>query len=131
MRMGLRLAFWLIAGITGVSRLFAVYQVEVDYQGRRHELMRRAAILAESLQETVERLRGDGSLVDLQHIVDRFANREHVLGISIYDENATPIAMTTNFTAKLDAHVPAVEQAVFRARESGDFLKTKGAPLYV
>jgi hypothetical protein len=129
--MGLRLAFWLIAGITGVSLLFAVYQVEVDYQGRRHELMRRAAILAESMQETVERLRGDGSLADLQHIVDRFANREHVLGIAIYDENAAPIAMTTNFTAKLEAHVPAVEQAAFRARESGDFLSTKGAPLYV
>ena len=34
MRMSLRLAFWLIAGITCVSLLFAVYQVEVEYQGR-------------------------------------------------------------------------------------------------
>jgi len=131
MRMGVRLSLWLIAGITCVSLLFAVYQVEVEYQGRRHELRRRAELLGESLQETVERLRGDGSLPELQRLVDRFGNRDHLEGIAIYDENAAPVAMTTNLPAKLEPHIAAVEQAAFRGKETGEFIRSKGVPMYV
>src|SRR5580692_5869177 len=109
MRMGLRLSLWLIAGITCVSLLFAVYQWEVDYQGRRHELKRRVELLGESLQETVERLQGDGSLADLQRLVERFGNREHLAGIAIYDRNAGSIAMTRNLPDNREPHVAAAE----------------------
>jgi len=131
MRMGMRLSLWLIAGITCVSLLFAVYQVEVEYQGRRNELRRRAELLGESLQETVEQLRGEGSVAELRRLVDRFGNREHLEGIAIYDENGAPIVMTTNLPAKLEPHIAAVEQAAFRGKESGEFVRSKGVPMYV
>ena len=131
MRMGLRLTFWLVAGITCISLLFAVYQVEVEYQGRRHELTRRAELLGVSLQETVEQLRGDSSLAELQRIVDRFSNREHLAGIAIYDENVAPIAMTANLPAKLEPRVAAAEQAALRGKEMGEFIRSKGVPMYV
>ena len=131
MRMGMRLAFWLIAGITCVSLLFAVYQVEMEYQGRRNELKRRAELLAESLQEAVERLQGDGSQAELQRIVERFSNRERLVGIAIYDENAAPIAMTANLAAKVEGHISAIEQAAFRGKEADEFFHTKGVSLYV
>src|SRR5271166_3261236 len=118
MRMGVRLSLWLIAGITCVSLLFAVYQVEVEYQGRRHELQRRAELLGESLQETVERLRGDGATAEMQRLVDRFDNRGHVEGIAFYDEHAAPIAMTKNLSGKLEPHLGAVEQAVLVGKET-------------
>src|SRR5579863_4169739 len=131
MRMGVRLSLWLIAGITCVSLLFAVYQVEVEYQGRRHELRRRAELLGESLQETVERLQGDGSLAELQRLVDRFGNREHLVGIAIYDGNTEPIAMTRNLPDNREPHVAAVEQAALKGKESGEFFRSKSAPMYV
>jgi alpha,alpha-trehalose-phosphate synthase [UDP-forming] len=131
MRMGVRLSLWLIAGITCVSLLFAVYQWEVDYQGRRHELRRRAELLGESLQETVERLQGDGSLADLQRLVDRFGNREHLAGIAIYDRNAGSIAMTRNLPDHREPHVAAVEQAALKGKEAGEFFRSNSVPMYV
>jgi len=130
MRMGLRLTLWLIAGITGVSLLFAVYQVEAEYQARRHELKRRAEVLGESLQETVEQVRGERSLAELERIVQRFGNREHLAGVAIYDENAIPIAATPNLSV-LGVRVPAVEQAALQGKEAGAFFSPQGVPMYV
>jgi alpha,alpha-trehalose-phosphate synthase [UDP-forming] len=131
MRLGLRLSLWLIAGITCVSLLFAVYQVQVDYQNRRNELRRRAELLGESLQEAVERLSGDGSQVELQRLVDRFGNREHLEGVAIYNEQGEPVVTTTNLLAKLEPHIGAVEQALLNRKESGEFIRLKGVPTYV
>ena len=131
MRLGLRLSLWLIAGITCVSLLFALYQVEVEYQGRRRELRHRTELLGESLQLTVERLGGDGSQAELQGLVDRFGNREHLEGIAIYDRNGAPVVMTTGLSAKLYPGVPAVEQAALKGRESGEFSRSQGKPVYV
>ena len=131
MRLSLRLSLWLIAGITCVSILFAIYQVEVDYRGRRNDLRRRAELLGESLQVTVERLRGDGSQAELQQLVDRFGNRERLQGIAIYDENAVPIVMTAGLPAKLDPRPRVVEQAAVSGKESGEFTRSKGLPVYV
>jgi|SRR5579872_2473910 len=130
MRLGFRLAFWLIMGITGISLLFALYQVEAEYQGRRNELRRRAELLADSLQETVEQVRGDRSLAELQRIVDRFGNRERLVGIAVYDASGEPIAMTQNLPARLDPQEAAVGQAV-RGRELGEFFRARGVPMYV
>src|SRR4051812_12968115 len=131
MRMGLRLAFWLITGITCVSLLFAVYQVEVEYQGRRSELKRRAEILADSLQESVEHLRGVSTVNDLQRLVDRFGNREHLVGIVVVDEIGAPIAMTSTLPERVDPQARVVEQAALHAKESGEFIKSKGTPIHV
>ena len=131
MRLSLRLSLWLIAGITCVSLLFAIYQVEVDYHGRRNELRRRAELLGESLQVTVERMRGDGSQAELQQLVDPFGNRERLQGIAIYDENAVPIAITAGLASKLGPGPSVVEQATRSGKESGEFLRSKGLSMYV
>ena len=131
MRLGVRLSVWLIAGITCVSLLFAAYQVEVEYRGQRRELRRRAELLGESLQVTVERMRGDGSLADLQDLVNRFGNREHLEGLAIYDQNAAPVAMTAGLAGKLGPRIQAVEQAALKGKESGEFIRSHGIPMYV
>ncbi|HUB83559.1 MAG TPA: trehalose-6-phosphate synthase [Bryobacteraceae bacterium] len=131
MRLGLRLSLWLIAGITCVSLLFALYQVEMEYQSRRHELRRRTELLAETLQLTVERLGEEGSQADLQLLVDRFGNREHLEGVAIYDQNGTPLAMTTGLSAKLDPRLNAGEQAALKGKQTGEFIRSRGKPVYV
>ena len=122
MRMGMRLAFWLIAGVTCVSLLFAVYQVEVEYQGRRHELKRRAELLAGSLQGTVAQFQGDGSLAELQRIVERFGERERLVGIAIYDRDGAPIVMTDHLADKLEGRQSARwNRRRFAARKRENF----------
>ena len=129
--MGVRLSLWLIVGITCVSVLFAIYQVEVEYQGRRHELQRRAEFLGESLQETVERVTSTAANGELQRLVDRFGNREHLEGIAVYDASAARIAMTSNLGGKLGSSIAAVEQAAMHGKESGEFIRSTAGPMYV
>jgi trehalose 6-phosphate synthase len=131
MRLGLRLSLWLIAGITCVSVLFAVYQVEMEYQNRRHELRRRAELVGESLQMTIERLGGDGSIAGLQQLLDTFGNREHLQGIAIYDRNAAPIAMTTGLSGSTEPRVEALQQAARMGKEDGEFMRLTGKAMYV
>jgi hypothetical protein len=54
--MSLRLIVSLVLTVTLTSVLFALYQVREDTHRRQGELQKRAQILAESLQETVEPL---------------------------------------------------------------------------
>ena len=56
MRTTLKIVLPLIVSVAVVSSLFAGYQVRTDRRNLRNELSRRAEILAESLQETVEPL---------------------------------------------------------------------------
>jgi hypothetical protein len=80
MRMSFRLIVSLVLAIALVSLLFAVYQVETENLSKRNELERRAEILAESLQETVEALREEGSQEKLHQIIEKFGSRERLAG---------------------------------------------------
>ena len=62
MRMSLRLILSLVLTVTLISVLFALYQVRADTHSRESDLEKRAQVLAESLQETVEPLWMKGPL---------------------------------------------------------------------
>jgi trehalose 6-phosphate synthase len=130
MRLGIRLSLWLIAGITCVSALFAFYQVEAEYQGRRRELGRRTELLGESLEVNVAQLQA-ASLSELQSLVDRLGNREHLKGIAVYGRDGSPLAMTTGLAGNLDPRVAAVEQSAFHGKNRGEFIRFQSHPLYV
>ena len=85
----------MIISVVVVSLLFAVYQVRTEKRMLRNDLSRRAEILGETLQETVEPL-FDRALPDksLQRIVDRFGQREHLKGIAVYNASGAALALT-------------------------------------
>ena len=121
MRMSFRLIISLVVAVTVVSILFAIYQVREDSKARRVELEKRAQVLAESLQETVEPLIARGSRSNLQRIVERFGNRERLAGIAIYDSPSHPIVMTPNLAARLGWQPPPVDGSVFHGTSWGSF----------
>ncbi|HEY6349394.1 MAG TPA: trehalose-6-phosphate synthase [Candidatus Angelobacter sp.] len=94
MRLSFRLIFALVAVIVLVSVLFSYFQFRTQKRGLQQDLQRRAQILGESLQESIEPLLEKRSYRNLQHLVERFGNREHLAGIAIYDQHETPIAIT-------------------------------------
>jgi trehalose 6-phosphate synthase len=118
MRMSLRLITSLVLAVTIVSVAFALYQVEAENRSRRAELERRAQLLAESLQETVEPLLAKGSQEGLQRIVERFGNRERLAGVAIYDKQAHPVVMTPNLEARLGPELPAVAKTLMEGHNS-------------
>ena len=98
MKLSLRLIASLVFTITLVTFVVARNQVRSEKNGLRSELARRGAILAESLQETVEPVLQRNSLGQLRRIVDRFGDREHLIGVAIYDASGKLLSASTKLS---------------------------------
>jgi alpha,alpha-trehalose-phosphate synthase [UDP-forming] len=121
MRMSLRLILSLVITVTVISVLFALYQVREDTHARQSDLEKRAQVLAESLQETVEPLWMKGARGSLKRIVERFGNRERLDGVAIYDVQGRPILVTPSLATRLGIEPPPIDQRVFEGRGWGHF----------
>jgi trehalose-6-phosphate synthase len=113
MKLSLRLIPILAIAITLVTFVVARNQVRSEKRGLRADLERRAEILAESLQETVEPVLQRGATSQLRRIVERFGNREHLVGIAIYDDDGKTLAMSS----KLDSYVQDPPAVFTRSQE--------------
>src|ERR1700730_13585626 len=102
MKLSFGLILILAISITVVTFIVARNQVNSAKQGLRADLERRAEILAESLQMTVEPVLQRGSVSELGQLVDRFGDREHLAGVAIYDTdgNVTAASYKVNSYAK-------------------------------
>src|SRR3977135_1137233 len=147
MKLSLRLIQILAVAITIVTFSVARNQVRSEKQGLRADLERRAEILAESLQETVEpvlqkgaprQLRrlvepaGEtGSRSQLRRLVDRFGNREHLAGVAIYDVDGKVTAVSS----KLDSYAETPPAIFTRSEDEnrgiGDYEKIGQSTIYI
>src|ERR1700675_4541705 len=93
MRTTLKIVLPLIVSVAVVSLLFAAYQVRTERRTLRGDLSRRAEILADSLQETVEPMLDHGPNKNLQRLVARFGQREHLKGVAVYAADDTAFAI--------------------------------------
>ncbi len=113
MRMSLRLILSLVMTVTLISVLFALYQVRAYTHGRQGDLEKRAQVLAESLQETVEPLWTKGARGSLRRIVERFGNRERLDGVAIYDAQGRPNFVTPSLATRLGEEPPPLDRSVY------------------
>ncbi len=131
--LSVRLIVSLIVGITLVSSAFSYYGVVREKQALRVDLQHRAQILSESLVGNVERSWNHGSNKDkeLQQLVQRFSNREHLLGVAIYDENGALVAITPDLRKTLTQTPATVTQAISDGHEESAFVRIGGQPLQI
>jgi trehalose 6-phosphate synthase len=94
-------------------------------------LERRAEVLGESLAGNIEPSLGKGSHKELQRIVERFGNRQHLAGVAIYDTQGEPIAITPGLAQQLSGEPAEVAQAVAKNQASGQFIRIGEAALYI
>ncbi len=121
MRMSLRLILSLVLTVTLISIVFAFYQVRAYTLGRRGDLEKRAQVLAESLQETVEPLWTKGARGSLRRLVERFGNRERLDGVAIYDAQGNLNLVTPNLATRLGLEPPPLDRRVFAGGGWGHF----------
>jgi trehalose 6-phosphate synthase len=107
-----RLIVSLIIGVTLVSLSSAYYEVLVQKQSLRRDLQRRAEVLGESLARNVERELDRDSMQALQRTVQRFGNREHLLGLAVYDHQGRLIAITKDLAPLMPTAPPVMSQAL-------------------
>jgi len=153
-----RLIFSLILGITLVSSGFSYYEVLGEKRALRSDLEHRAELFGESLVGNVERawnadsnhtnsnhaasshagsdrtpsrVPSDEPSNQLQQLVQRFGNREHMLGVAIYDRQGAVVAMTPELTKTLLVSPSTVTQAIEQGREQSSFVRLGSLQVHI
>src|ERR1700733_6210503 len=132
MRTTLKIVLPLIISVVVVSLLFSVYQVRTEKRMLRNELSRRAEILAETMQETVEPLFDRPQPEkSLQRIVDRFGQREHLKGIAVYNPNGAALALTPGLQPAFQSRPATATHAALRDAGMGEFVRIGDDAMHV
>jgi len=130
-RTTLKIVLPLTVSVAVVSLFFAGYQVRTDKRILRHDLSRRAEILGESLQENVEPLLDRTRQKNLQRLVDRFGQREHLKGVVVYDPNGAILAITPTLGPLLKSPPPSVTRAAQSEAGIGEFVYINQSPMHI
>ena len=134
MRTTLKLVLPLIVSVALVSLLFAAYQVRTQRRNLRNDLTRRAEVLAESLQEATDPLfekNERSSDKSMQRVVDRFAQREHMKGIAIYEADGHLRAMTSSLGEEFKDAPETAKRSIQKNAAQGDFTAVNDSPVYL
>jgi alpha,alpha-trehalose-phosphate synthase [UDP-forming] len=129
--LSVRLIISLIVGITLVSLGFSYYQVVAEKRGLRSDLERRAEVLGESVAGNVEKSWESGSDRGLQRLVQRFANREHLLGVAVYDRQGKVVAINSELGQVLKAMPPDVARAMAERHGESSFVRFGKDPVHI
>lgn len=131
MRTTIKLVSPLILSVAAVTLFLAAYQARAERRTLRNDLSRRAEVLGESLQETIEPLFARSADRNLQRIVERFGQREHLKGIAVYDENGATVAITPSLARRLQGGLTATRMALQRDAGFGELVGIDGESMYV
>ena len=123
MRTALKMVLPLIVSVAVVSVLFAWYQVRTERRNLRSDLSRRAEILGEGLQESVEPLLDRAPEKNLQRLVERFAEREHLKGVAVYDATGKTLAITPGISAIFQTWPDVVKNAAAKDQVQDAFVR--------
>ena len=125
MRTTLKIILPLIVSVAAVSLSFAAYQVRTEKRNLRNDLSRRAGILGESLQESVEPLLERAPEKGLQRLVERFGQREHLKGVAVYNSAGAALAITSGLAPVFRSHPTAATRAAQEDAGIGEFLSAE------
>src|SRR3989344_2785356 len=122
----------LIAAIVSlVAFSFTIRQVDQEEDRLGVDLQHRSTLLAESLRETVEPNFINKSDEYLQTVVEKFANRERLAGLAIYDNKGKVIAVSSNLPKDNSDSQKIVADAMDGDNANGDFVKFNENKMYV
>src|SRR5256886_7181467 len=128
MRTTLKIVIPLIVSVAAVSLFFAAYQVRTEKRLLRNDLSRRAEILGESLQESVEPLLDRGAEKNLQRLVERFGQREHLKGVAVYNGAGAALAITPGLSQVFRLRPGTATRAFQKNAGVGGFLTAQQSP---
>jgi trehalose-6-phosphate synthase len=131
MRTTFKLVVPLAVSVLSVSLLYGSYQIRTEGRNLRNDLSHRSAVLAENLQESLESSPSRATDRNLSHIVERYGQREHLLGVAVYDNSGKAVAITPGLSPTFASQPPVAARAVASNKGAGEFLEVNGAPLHL
>ncbi|MGA9453116.1 MAG: trehalose-6-phosphate synthase [Verrucomicrobiia bacterium] len=99
----------------------AYFHVRQESSRLNDELERRSRLLADSLQESVQPAVQMGPSTNLQRLVEKFGNREHIAGMAVYDAKGSALAVTEKLTSSLSSAPDLVADALNRGIDVSAF----------
>ncbi|MBI2474418.1 MAG: trehalose-6-phosphate synthase [Candidatus Taylorbacteria bacterium] len=125
----------LIAGLILVVILtvfgITAKQINDKKESETAALEYRTRLLADSLKEAVEPYYAGNSTSALQKIVDKYANKEHVVGLAVYDSKGGVVAASADLPKMLLSTSTTVTRAMDTDKSTGDFIKDGDRSIYV
>ena len=100
MRITWKLVSYLAIVIAVVAVSFSFWQAGQEEFRMRNELEKRSSLLADGLQESVISLLEKNDSQALTRLVNKFSNREKIMGISIYDMDGTLLVASSGLDLK-------------------------------
>ena len=131
MRTTLKLVIPLAISVVLVSILYAGYQVRTERRNLYNDLIHRSASLADSLQNSLEPFSGTKTDKNLQHITQHFTQREHLLGVIVYDAAGNVLARSSAVPEDFSVRPQVAWQAMRENTGVHEFQKVGGLPLYI
>jgi trehalose-6-phosphate synthase len=129
--LSLRLIVALIVGVTLVSLASSWYEVQTEKEALRRDLERKAEIFGESLAGNAESFLQSGDRPGLERMVQRFNNRDHVLGIGVYDLTLFPLVISHDLGAVLPGIAPALKEAMARNQPETSYARLHFKRVYI
>ncbi len=113
MKITLRLILSLVFIVALVAFAFSYWQTQQEEARLQNELEKRANFAGDSLRVSLEPLLSvESNAQSLQRIVDRFSNRERLIGIDIHDVRQNPIVSSTGIRSKLEENSHALDAGI-------------------
>jgi len=135
MKITLRLILSLVAIVGVVAFSFSFWQAQQEEARLKNELERRASIVADSLKMSVEPLLTAEDKRHLQRIVDKFSNRERLVGIAIYDLQEALVVSSVDLQPKLQENpkvmAVSIQEVERSSTEYGAFISFGKQQLHV
>ena len=120
--LSLRLIVALIVGITLVSLVSSWYEVRAEKDALRQDLERKAETLGESLATNAESYLQTGNRTGLEQLVEHFTNRDHLLGIGVYDRNGSTLVVTRGLDSVISTTPQLLKDALTSNRTESRFM---------
>ena len=120
--LSLRLIVALIIGITLVSLASSWYEVRAEKDELRRDLERKAETLGESLAGNAESYLQTGNRTGLEQLVEHFTNRDHLLGIGVYDRNGSTLVVTRGLDSVISTTPQLLKDALMSNRTESRFM---------
>ena len=116
----------MIVGVAVIVSLvvfvFTLRQVRQEEASMLDDLRLRTALLADSFKESIRPSYLNNATSTMQMVLDKFANRERLLGLAVYNNKSGIFAVSAGLPAELTADASIPEQAMDADSVTSDFL---------
>src|ERR1700688_4784917 len=129
MRRTFQLILPLAISVICISLFYTVHQVRVERRNLRDDLSQRAAVLAENLQERLEPFSGRIGDTNLNRIVQRYGQREQLVGVGVYNDAGKSVATTSALPGDFATKPAQAARAETTDKGFGGFINLHGEPL--